>query len=130
MTSAREFDLAKRAEREAAAEAIADAARACGATVVVENWDGEPDVDITMPNLRATIWLGYTQAAPMPIISWYGATWPLASTVPGAWTEYGLNHAHGRKASSLPRSWPELFEALEAGLLASLDGSAFEGRGA
>lgn len=119
------YDLRKRPERERAAADIAARAEALGATVVIENWDGEPDVDITLPSLRATIWLAHLKAAPMPTISWYGAQYPLRA-VPGAWTDADVNSAHGRKATSLPATWPELFDMLEAGICAAIDGSAFD----
>lgn len=119
------YNLRKRAERERCADDIASRARALGATVEIENWDGEPDVDIRTPSLRATIWLAWTPAAPMPIISWYGASYPLRG-VPGAWRAEQVNSAHRRKATSLPATWPELFDALETGICAAVDGTAFD----
>ncbi len=119
------FKLSTAAGRLAAAEEIARRARDLGAVVDIENWDGEPDVDIRLPSLHATIWLGYTAAAPMPIISWYGARWPLRGVL-GAWRDEDVNAAHGRKATSAPSDWPSLFEALLSGICASLDGGAFD----
>jgi len=117
------FDLSRVAGRRAAAEAIAERVRALGLVAIVEDWDGEPDVDCVTPNLCATIWLGNTPAAPMPIISWYGAKHPLQA-VPGAWP--ADFNAHRSKATSLPRDWAELFAMLEIGLFAAVDGTAFE----
>jgi hypothetical protein len=115
------YDLRKRPERERLAAALAERARAFGATVHIENWDGEPDVQIRTPSLQANIWLAYLREAPMPIISWYGAAYPLRA-VPGAWTDDDRR----RKASSLPATWPELFDMLETGICAAIDGSAFD----
>ena len=117
------FNLRKVADRRAAAEAIAGKVRSLGLDAVVEDWGGEPDVDCHTPSLCATIWLGDTPAAPMPIISWYGAKFPLRG-VPGAWPA-DFNY-WGSKATSTPRDWPELFSMLEIGLLAAVDGSAFD----
>lgn len=120
-----EYDLRKRPERERAADDLAERARAFGARVEIENWDGEPDVQIFTPSLQANIWLAHLKEAPMPIISWYGAAYPLRA-VPGAWTPDHVNDAHRRKASSLPGTWSELFDALEIGICAAIDGSAFD----
>lgn len=120
-----DYDLRKRPERERAADDLAARARAFGARVEIENWDGEPDVQIFLPSLQANIWLAYMREAPMPIISWYGAAYPLRA-VPGAWTADQVNDAHRRKASSLPGTWSELFDALEIGICAAIDGSAFD----
>ena len=117
------FNLRKVADRRAAAEAIAEKVHSLGLDAVVEDWDGEPDVDCRTPSLCATIWLGDTPAAPMPIISWYGAKFPLRG-VPGAWLA-DFNY-WGSKATSTPRDWPELFSMLETGLLAAVDGTAFD----
>lgn len=119
------YDLRKRAERERAARDIAERCREIGAQATVENWDGEPDVDIAVASLHAQIWLAWTPGAPMPLISWYGAKYPLVG-VPGAWFELDVNPCHRRKATSLPTTWPELFDMLETGLLAAIDGSAFD----
>ncbi len=116
-----EYDLRKRPERERAADDLADRARAFGARVEIENWDGEPDVQIFTPSLQANIWLAYLKEAPMPIISWYGAAYPLRA-VPGAWTDDDGR----RKATSLPATWSELFDALEIGICAAIDGNAFQ----
>lgn len=118
-----QFNLARVAERRAAAEAIAEKVHSLGLDAVVEDWDGEPDVDCRTPSLCATIWLAHLPAAPMPIISWYGAKFPLRG-VPGAWPA-DFNYWRS-KATSIPRDWPELFSMLETGLLAAVDGSAFE----
>jgi len=119
-----EFNLARVAERRAAAEAIVDhVVGRLGLDARLEDWDGEPDVDCLTPNLSAQIWLAHTPLAPMPIISWYGARFPLRA-VPGAWpAEF---NARRSKATSTPRDWGQLFEMLEIGLLAAIDGSAFE----
>lgn len=117
------FNLRKAAGRRAAAEAIAGKVRSLGLDAVVEDWDGKPDVDCHTPSLCATIWLGDTPAAPMPIISWYGAKFPLRG-VPGAWPA-DFNY-WGSKATSTPRDWAELFSMLETGLLAAVDGTAFD----
>lgn len=119
------YNLRQRGERERAANDIAERARALGAQAAIENWDGEPDVDIAVASLHAQIWLAWTPAAPMPIISWYGAAYPLRG-VPGAWHDDDVNSSHRRKATSLPATWPELFDMLETGLLAGIDGSAFD----
>lgn len=119
------FNLRKVADRRAAAEAIAGKVRSLGLDAIVEDWDGEPDVDCVTPNLCAAIWLGNTPAAPMPIISWYGAKHPLQA-VPGAWARDDVNWSHRAMATSCPRDWAELFDMLETGLLAAVDGSAFE----
>lgn len=117
------FDLSRVAGRRAAAEAIAERVRALGLDAVVEDWEGEPDVDCHTPSLSCNLWLAHTPAAPMPIISWYGAKFPLQA-VPGAWP--ADFNAHRSKATSLPRDWAELFAMLEIGLLAAVDGTAFE----
>lgn len=117
------YDLKKRPERERLAADLQAVAERFGASVVVENWDGEPDVTVATPSLRATIWCVSVQGE-MPIISWYGAAYPLRA-VPGAWTADQVNDAHRRKASSLPGTWSELFDALEIGVCAAIDGSAF-----
>lgn len=118
-----EYNLRRRAERERLADDIAKRARALGATVEIENWDGEPDVNIALPSLRATIWCVSVQGE-MPIISWYGAAYPLQA-LPGAWRDDQVNSAHERKATSLPATYAELFEALETGICAAIDGGAF-----
>ena len=123
--AAPDYDLRKRPERERAADDLAGRARAFGARVEIENWDGEPDVQVFLPSLQANIWLAHLKEAPMPIISWYGAVYPLRP-VPGAWTADQVNDAHRRKASSLPGTWSELFDALEIGVCAAIDGSAFD----
>lgn len=120
-----QFNLARVAERRAAAEAIAERVRALGLVAIVEDWDGEPDVDCVTPNLSCNIWLAHLPAAPMPIISWYGAKQPLQA-VRGAWGRDDVNWSHRAKATSCPRDWAELFDMLETGLLAAVDGSAFE----
>lgn len=119
------FNMARVAERRAAAEAIAGKVRSLGLDAVIEDWDGEPDIDCSTPNLCATIWLGNTPAAPLPIISWYGARFPLRA-LPGAWGRDDVNWSHRAKATSTPATWQELFDMLETGLLAAIDGSAFE----
>lgn len=117
------YDLRNVSGRLAAAEALAGRIRELGACVNVENWDGEPDVDFSLPFLRGNIWLAWTPAAPMPIISWIAAAGlKLRASLPGAW--YGNRPHH--KATSEPADWPALFVALEIGLLAGIDGSAIE----
>jgi len=118
------FDLSRVAGRLAAAEAVAEFARERGATVNIENWDGEPDVDVWLPTLRATIGMQWHKQAPMPIISWHRAQRPLVGHLPGAWRQEG-SFRNG-KATSLPETWPALFEALEIGICAAVDGSAFD----
>lgn len=115
-----EYDLKKRPERERLAADLQAVAERFGASVVVENWDGEPDVTVTTPSLRATIWCVSVQGE-LPIISWYGAAYPLRA-VPGAWTDDDGR----RKATTLPATWSGLFEGLEIGLCAAIDGSAFD----
>ena len=87
-------------------------------------WDAETDdIDIRLPTLRANIWLADIPASPMPIISWvagYGLR--LSSLIPGAWLERGEPH---RKATSMPETWTQLYDALEIGLCAGVDGGAF-----
>lgn len=110
--------------RRLAAEALALHARGFGATVVLEDWDGEPDVDITVWGLRANIWLAWLPAAPMPIISWVAQEGrKLRPALPGAWEGEGFPHY---KATSIPADWPALFDALEIGICGGIDGSAFE----
>lgn len=121
----RSFNTARVADRRAAAAAICEHVRSLGLTAVVEDWDGEPDIDCSTPNLCATIWLGNTPAAPLPIISWYGARFPLRA-VPGAWGRDDINWAHRAKTTSTPATWQELFDMLETGLLAAIDGTAFD----
>jgi len=120
-----QFNLAQVAERRAAAEAIAERVRALGLVAIVEDRDGEPDVDCVTPNLSCNIWLAHLPAAPMPIISWYGAKQPLQA-VRGAWGRGDVNWSHRAKATSCPRDWAELFDMLETGLLAAVDGTAFD----
>lgn len=118
------FDLRQANGRRAAAEAIATFARERGAQATVEDWDGEPDVDVLLPSLRANVWVGWTKAAPLPIISWHRAARPLVQVLPGAWRQDGA--FRNGKATSLPERWPALFDALEIGICAAVDGSAFE----
>lgn len=120
-----EFNLRLVGERRRAAEALAAHGRSLGAEATIEDWDGEPDVDFRTPTLQATIWLAWTPQAPMPIVSWHSATHWLRP-VPGAWRAGDINTSHGRKATSLCDNWPAVFEALTAGILASIDGSAFD----
>lgn len=119
------FDLSRVAERRAAAAAIAEQVRAHGLHATIEDWDGEPDVDASVPFLSAAIWVGNTPAAPMPFISWHGARYPLRA-LPGVWTARDVNTSHRRKATSSPRDWPQLLDMLVDGLLAAIDGSAFD----
>ena len=117
------YDLSRVEGRRAAANALADHVRALGCAVAVEDWDGEPDVDFGHNGLGANIWLGWTPAAPMPIVSWYAQPGrQLAALVPGAWSE-PFPH---RKATREPRGWADLFDMVTAGLCAAIDGSAFE----
>lgn len=119
------FDLSQIGGRRAAARAIAEHCRQHGFEPVVEDWDGDPDVDVTTPSARANIWLGWTRAAPMPIISWVAnSDLQFVSRLPGAWDE-GDGFSN-RKATSLPATWPALLDALIAGLCASIDGTAFK----
>lgn len=120
------FDLARVEQRRAAAKALADHARAFGAEVMVEDRDGEPDVDVTTPSLKANIWLMKGRDGSVPIISWHSAKFPLRY-VPGAWSP-DFNYWRS-KATSVPGSWPALFDALERGICASIDGSAFDLQG-
>lgn len=118
------YDLSRVEQRRAAAEALrVFVVDRLGLACTVEDWEGEPDVDCRAPGLLGHIWLGWTRAAPMPIISWV-ADDPrqLVAVLPGAWRE---THPH-RKATSSPATWARLFDALEIGLLAAIDGSAFE----
>lgn len=120
----RGFTLARVGDRRAAADAIIDlVVRRLGLVVRLEDWNGEPDVDCVTPSLSCNIWLAHTPGAPMPIINWYGAKFPLRG-VPGAWAAE-FNY-WGSKATSLPRDWGELFSMLEIGLLAAVDGTAFD----
>lgn len=117
------WDLSRVEQRRAAARQIADHCTALGFAAEIEDWAGEPDVDVTVPGLRANIWVGDTPSDPMPIISWVaGEGRTLRAVLPGAWREpYGH-----RKATSQPMDWPRLLEALTIGLCAGVDGSAFE----
>lgn len=120
------YDLSTAEGRLATARAIADHALHFGAVVSVENWDGEPDVDVTVPGGLASIWLGWTPDAPMPLISWVAAgERKLRASVAGAWHD-GPQNVPSRKRTSLPADWPEFFAMLEAGLCALVDGSAFD----
>lgn len=121
-----EFDLRNVAGRRAAARALVDHIEALGCRATLEDWDGEPDVTGSAPSLHAQIWLAWTPQAPMPIISWYGSAYSLRDVVPGAWGRGDVNPYHRAKTTSLPATWPELFDALEIGLLAAIDGSAFD----
>lgn len=118
------YDLSRVKQRRAAAEALrAFVVDRLGLACTIEDWEGEPDVDCRAPGLLGHIWLGHTRAAPMPIISWV-ADDPrqLVAVLPGAWRE---THPH-RKATSSPATWARLFDALEIGLLAAIDGRAFD----
>lgn len=118
-----QFDLSTVAGRREAAEAIrSHVVERLGLQANIEDWDGEPDVDCRAPGLLGTIWLGHTPAAPMPIISWVADSPRRLVAVPGAWAQ---EYPH-RKATSEPRDWAELFAMLETGLLAAIDGRAFE----
>lgn len=120
-----DYNLAHKAGRAALAADLAQVAERCGGVVVQENWITEIDVDVTVPALRCNVWVAHIVEAPIPIISWYGAAYPLAP-VRGAWDRAHINAAHRRKATSEPRTYGDLFARLEAGLLAAIDGSAFE----
>ncbi len=121
------YDLSTVGGRREAAEAIrAHVVDRLGLQAHIEDWDGEPDVDCRAPGLLGTIWLGHTPAAPMPLISWVADS-PrlLVAALPGAW--FGNMHdIPARKRTSEPRDWAELFAMLETGLLAAIDGRAFE----
>lgn len=118
------FDLRNVGGRRQAAAWLAERAEALGATVWVEDWSGDPDVDVSVPALRANIWLAWLPAAPMPIISWVARDGrKLKANLPGAWRGEGFAHY---KATTIADTWAQLFEALEIGLLAGIDGSAFE----
>lgn len=120
------FDLKRKKGRaKAAAAIVAHVVGRLGLSAEITDWDGEPDVVCRSPNLSCMIGIGYHPAAPMPILSWYGARFPLRG-LPGAWAEADINWSHRRKATSLPRSWDGLFSMLETGLLASIDGAAFD----
>lgn len=88
-----------------------------------DDWDGEPTLDIELPTLRAQIWLDWTPSAPMPVVCWI-ATSPrnLRATLPGAW----VGSFPHRKATSVPETWAQFYEALEIGICAGIDGSALE----
>lgn len=122
-----EFDLSVPAQRWDAADAIAAKALSLGAEVGVERWEDDQDVTMRVPFLSCNIWTAWTPAAPMPIISWRAAQGlVLRQHLPGAWsqlTEYAGRHG---KATSVPDTWAALFDALEIGLLAGIDGSAFD----
>lgn len=118
-------DLSTHKGRLAAATHISDYVRfELGVRADIEDWDGEPDVDIRTPSLRANIWLMHCRPAPMPIISWHRPKPGVLfrRLLPGAWDELIPHH----KATSLPADWSELFLALTVGICASIDGSAFE----
>lgn len=121
-----DFDLRDAGQRITAAWAIAEHVENFGARARVVEWDdGTPDVDISLPWLHANIWLDYTPAAPMPIISWVASAGRLF--VPAyrpAWFSDTLV-AH-RKRTSTPETWYDLQLALEAGLCGGVDGTAFE----
>lgn len=117
------FDLRNATGRRDAAAALAMHAELFGARVVLEDWDGEPDLSVSVPALNCNIWLAWTPAAPMPIISWR-ATRPgrdLLEVLSGAWRSGGT-----LKATSKPETWPALFDALEIGICGGLDGTAFD----
>jgi hypothetical protein len=120
------FDLKRKDGRaDAAAAIVALVEGKLGLRAEVTDWGGEPDVTCTAPNLSCLIGLDYFRYAPLPIISWYGARFPLRG-VPGAWGDGDVNWSHRAKATSLPRDWGEMFSMLEIGLLASIDGGAFD----
>ncbi len=124
-TAGPSYSLSTAKGRREAADAIAERVQALGLDVTVEDWISDLDVDCSAgPFLRANIWLAHLPAAPMPCISWVGHGKRLR-TVPGAWAQ---EYPH-RKATSEPRDWAELFAMLETGLLAAIDGSAFETEG-
>lgn len=107
--------------RRAAARELAAIGAGLGCAAVVDDWDGEPIVDIAAPSLRADVQI--LKGERVPIISWYGAARPLRP-LPGAW---GPEFNHWRtKATSFPATWAQLCEMLEVGLCAAIDGSAFE----
>lgn len=118
-----DFDVAKVTERRRLAEALAECAREVGCAADIVGWDGEPDVDCAAPALSATIWVANLPASRVPLIHWYGAKFPLR-VVPGVWP--AAFNAHRTKATSSPTNWTELFDMLRGGLLAAIDGTAFE----
>lgn len=119
-------DLSTVDGRRICASAIARRVRELGLSARIEDWDGEPDVDCETPSLRAMIGLAWHPQAPMPLIHWVAADgFYLRASLPGAWRD-GPQNTGARKRTSEPATWPALYEALEIGLLASIDGSAFE----
>ncbi|AXK43891.1 hypothetical protein [Erythrobacter aureus] len=60
------------------------------------------------------------------MISWHRASRPLQA-VPNCFADHAINPFHRRKATSLPRTYPELVDMLVAGFAAAADGSAFKG---
>lgn len=118
------YDLAEPDDRLRAARAIAGHAVAFGADAMLDEWEGDYDLDIATPSLRAKV---RVQKGPVPGISWYAAAFPLREHVPGAWHEIGWRGmaVSERRAVSEPTTWPELFDALETGICAAIDGSAF-----
>ncbi len=71
--------------------------------------------------------IDFDAADPGPsMISWHKASKPLRS-VENCFADHAINPFHRRKATSLPRTFPELIEMLVAGFAAASDGSAFQG---
>lgn len=119
------LDMTTATGRRAVAVELERFAERLGLPAVVEDWDGEPSVDIRTPSLGASIALIKAERDRPALISWYGAAQPLQA-VPGAWLSVDINSSHRRKATSFVSSWSGLFTALEIGLLAAIDGSAFD----
>lgn len=107
------FDLSLPDGRKAAARAVAEHCRLLGFDATLEEWEGEPDVDIVTPAVRAS--MTFDRAA-LPAVRW--------SAHMGA----GLTFRDTNSARRIDQvqSWPDLLDALTRGLVGSLDGSVFE----
>lgn len=104
--------------RRATCEALVDLAGRLGLPIEVQAYPrGEYDVDIETPNLRASIWLADVAGL---AVDWSRARWPLAP-LSAVWGK-----PSGHKATTHALRVETLLEALEIGLLASIDGAAFE----
>jgi hypothetical protein len=114
------YDLSKPDDRRAAARRIVDHVHLLGAAAAVSVWDDEYDVDVATPNLSAAVLLDGRSA--IPVVRWHSLNRDLRE-VPGAWR---ADDMYPRSVTTRPTSWPALFEALTAGILASIDGSAFD----
>jgi hypothetical protein len=117
------YDLSKPDDRRAAARYIVDHGHLLGAAAAVSVWDEEYDVDVATPNLSAAVLID--GRSPIPAVRWHSPTRNLRE-VPGAWRAADFMAVYTRSVTFRPTSWPALFEALTAGILASIDGSAFD----